>query len=175
MDQDIINMIDELLLEHEELIVDVQALEHMASDFGVALQLDKATEGLVVGRLEGHQDALKALEKALAEAETKLQAHFNREERGLLQAFEKSRKQVFASALHDLLLEHNEIRTRLDNSKRELEELWSAGLSRDVWEGKVWGIRVYIAHTRRLIEDHAHAEYALLWKARGEMTGPEEK
>ena len=101
--------------------------------------------------------------------------YFDREERGLLGAFEQSGKRMFASALHGLLLEHTELRSRLSKAKQEIGELKSSGLSRDVWEGKAWAVRVYITHTRRLLEDHAHAEYALLWKARCELATPKGK
>lgn len=173
--EDILAMIDDLMLEHEGLITNLQALEHMATDFGAAFQLEQAKEALVIGRLTGQEEGLNRMEAALAQAEAKLQAHFNREERGLLGAFEQSGNRMFASALHELLPEHTELLNRLTNSKQVIGELRSSGLSRDVWEGKAWGIRAYITHTRRLLEDHAHAEYALLWKARRELTAPKEK
>ena len=167
--EDIIAMIDSLILEHDELITNMRNLEHIATDLGVAFQLEEAKEALVLGRLGGQEDSLKKLEEVLTEAESKIRAHFNREERGLLKAFEHSGKHMLASALHELLLEHKELRHRIASSRKEMAELRSSELSRDVWEGKAWGIRVYLTHTRRLLEDHAHSEYDLLQKARGEL------
>ena len=84
-------------------------------------------------------------------------------------AFEKYGDRILASALHVLLLEHQELRNRLAKSKAEIAELAVGGLSREVWQGKVWGLRAYVSHTRNLIEAHAKSEQELLLTLRKQL------
>jgi uncharacterized protein YlaN (UPF0358 family) len=76
---------------------------------------------------------------------------------------------MLASALHILLREHEEIRNRIAKLKKDAAELATGELSREVWEGKVWGIRSYIDHTRKLIEAHAKSEMELLQTLRSRL------
>jgi len=169
--EDIIALIDELLKEHQQILQNIKTLEQATDDLGAALKLEEVKQTLMPGRLEQQQQDLPKLEEILAALELRLQGHFNREETGLLTAFERHGNRMLASALNTLLLEHQPLRQRLNNLKVEIAELESAGLSQEVWDGKVWGLRAYITHTRKLLEEHAHSEYSLLERAREEIAG----
>lgn len=169
--EDIVSLIDELLKEHQQILQNVQDLEQTTDDLGAAVKLEEIKQTLMPGRLEQHQQDLSKLEEILAALELKIREHFNREEMVLLNAFERHGNQMLASALNTLLLEHQPLRNRLNNLKQEIAGLSSSGLSQEVWDGKVWGLRAYLAHTRKLIEEHAQSEYALLEQARKEVAG----
>ena len=74
-----------------------------------------------------------------------------------------------ASGLRVLLLEHQELKDRIAESRKEVAELIEAKLSREVQEGKAWGVRVYIGHTRKLIEAHAQSEQELFRELRAKL------
>jgi len=76
---------------------------------------------------------------------------------------------MLASALHVLLSEHAELRNHFAKSKTETAELAAGELSREVWEGKVWGMRTYINHTMKLLEAHAQSEQELLMTLRRQL------
>ena len=68
-----------------------------------------------------------------------------------------------------LLGEHQELKSRIARSKEGAAELAVEGLSRDVWEGKAYGMRAYIYHTRKLLEAHAQSEQELFQALRKEL------
>ncbi|MFC1916773.1 hypothetical protein ACFLX1_01395, partial [Chloroflexota bacterium] len=57
----------------------------------------------------------------------------------------------------------------LAKSKTGIAELAVEGLSREIWEGKVWGLRAYVSHTRNLLEAHAKSEQELLLTLRRQL------
>ncbi len=64
-----------------------------------------------------------------------------------------------------------EFQNCIAESRKEVAELAGEGLSREVWEGKEWGVRVYLRHTRKLLEAHTQSELELFHKLRGELRG----
>ncbi len=101
------------------------------------------------------QESLEIIDKGI-------QAHFNREETALLTAFEEHSGGMFTFALCAWLAEHVELGDRLAKLERDVIELAAGGLSSGVWEGRVWGIRVYISHSWKIFEEHARGEQKLL-------------
>jgi len=120
----------------------------------------------VPGRFGDQRQGLQNLQESLEAIEKGLQRHFDREETGLLTVFEQHRGGMLASGLRVLLLEHQEIKDRIVESKKEVAELVSGDLSREVREGKAWGVRVYLSHTRKLIQAHAQSEQELFYELR---------
>jgi hypothetical protein len=76
---------------------------------------------------------------------------------------------MLTSGLRLLLLEHQELKDRIAQSRADVAELISLDSSREVLEGKAWGVRVYVSHTRKLIEEHAKSEQQLFAKVREEL------
>lgn len=156
-----ITLMNQLIKEHKQIRQSARTAEQVANDATVILELDNAKEDFVPGRFSNQKRGLQSLQESLETIDKALQAHFDREERGLLTVFEKYGGVMLASGLHVLLLEHRELKDRVAESRKEVAELAVEGLSREVWEGRGWGVRVYLSHTRKLFEAHAHSEQEL--------------
>ena len=167
--EDALALIDQLIQEHKQILQKLQATEQVANDVGAILQLDRAKEEFVPGRFSDQKQGLQSLQDSLEAIDSGLQMHFDREEKGLLTVFEQYGGETLTSGLHFLLLEHQELKDRLAESRREVAELAAESSSRQVREGKAWGVRVYISHTRKLIEAHAQSEQELFHKLRAEL------
>ncbi len=161
-----LDLLDQLIEEHRQIRQRVQTAEQVANDAAALLRLDKAKEDFMPGSFSDQQRGLQSLQDSLESLEKGLQAHFEREETGLLTIFEKHGSGILVSGLRVLLLEHQELKNRIAESRKEAAELAAGRLSREVQEGKAWGVRVYISHTRKLIEAHARSEQELFHKLR---------
>ena len=161
-------LIEEIIEEHKSIMQGAQTLEQTASDAEAMVGLEKAKETFMPGRFEQEQ-GLKKLQASLEAIDQGLRAHFNREETGLLDVFEKHGNKELASALRSLLLEHEDLRNRLAHSKKHVAELVSGGLSRQVWEASAHDMRAHISHTRKLLEAHAEIEQELFHRLRTEL------
>lgn len=163
-------LIEKIIEEHKQIIGSVRALEQVTNDASALRVLDKAKEDFVPGRLDNQKRGLQSWQESLETIDQGIQAHFDREETGLLAAFEKHGGKMLVSALRVLLTEHEGLRDRLVKLKKDVAELAAGGSSREVWEGRAWGIRVYVSHTRKLFEAHAQSEQELLHKIRAELS-----
>jgi len=168
MDEDVA-LIGQIIGEHKLIIQKVRTLEGVTNDLSAMLELEKAEEDFVLGRFSDQRQALQSWQEAIEAVDQGLQAHFEREETGVLTIFEKHGGGMLASALHILLHEHEELKNRIAKLKKDAAELATGELSREVWEGKVWGIRSYIGRTRKLIEAHARSEMELLQTLRSRL------
>lgn len=172
--EDTVAIIDELIREHRQIEESMQSYEQSLSDLGQARKLEGAKESFVLGRLGEEKKRATQLESDLMTVDRRLEHHFYREEKALLEAFKRHGLRKLASILLDLLTEHTEIRERLAELKESAAELVSGQLSRSVWDAKAWDLRAAITHTRRLVEVHARKEEALFQDAeqalRGEVT-----
>ncbi len=162
-------LIEKIIEEHKLIIERVRVLEQVTNDAGALLGLDIAREGFVPGRLVDQKRGLQNWQESLEIIDQGIQAHFNREETGLLTAFEKHGGKMLATALRALLFEHEELRDRLAKLKKDVGDLAVSSLSREVWQGNVWGVRSYLAHTRTLFEVHARSEQRLLRRLRSQL------
>ena len=162
-------LMDAIIKEHKQLREDVETTEHIAGDLGAILELDRATGDFEPATLDRKRRSLESLRQSLEKVDKKLRAHFGREEGALLTAFEDYGGRTFASALRALLGEHQELENRIAKSKQDAAELAVGDSSREVWEGKAYGMRVYISHTRKLLEAHAQSELELLQRLRKEL------
>jgi iron-sulfur cluster repair protein YtfE (RIC family) len=161
-------LIEEIIAEHKTLRQKVQTLEQVANDSEAIVDLEKAKEAFMPGRLE-QKRGLQRLQELLEVIERGLEEHFNREETSLLAIFEKHADKKLASALHSLLLEHGDLKNRFAHAKKHVAELASGGLSRQLWEASAHDMRAHISHTRKLLEAHAEIEQELFHKLRTEL------
>lgn len=161
-------LIDKIIEEHKTIIQRIQTLEQVANDAEAISGLEKAKDAFMPGRFEQKQ-GLQKLQEILEAIDHGIQAHFDREETGLLAAFEKYGDKELVSAWHSLLLEHEDLRNRLTHSKKHVAELTGGGLSRHLWEASAHGMRAHISHTRKLLEAHAEIEQELLQKLQSEL------
>ncbi len=163
--EEALDLIEKIIGEHGTIVQNVQILERMANDTEAIGALEKVQEAFKPGRLEEKQE-LQKLQGVLQTLVQRLQAHFNREETGLLAAFEKNGDKKLTSAFTTLLIEHEDLRNRLARSKRHVAELIDGGLSRQVWEARVLDMQAHISRTRQLLEAHAEIEQELLQELR---------
>ena len=166
--EEVLALIEEILAEHRLIMQRVQTLEQVANDAEAILGLEKAKNVFMPGRFEQKQ-GLQKLREILETIDKGIQAHFSREETGLLAAFEKHGDKELVSALRSLLLEHADLRDRLAHTKRHVAELTVGGLSRHLWEASAHDMRAHISHTRKLLEAHAEIEQELLHQLRDEL------
>jgi len=167
--EEAIALINQIIEEHKKILQEAQNAEQVANDVDAVIQLDKAKEDFVPGRFGDQKQGLQSLQDSLEAIDKGLQGHFDREEKGLLAVFEQQGGGMLASGLRILLLEHGELKDRIAESRKEVSELAAGRLSREVQEGKTWGVRVYISHTRRLLEAHAQSEQELFQKLKREL------
>jgi len=161
-------LIDQTIKEHEQIMTGIKASEGIANDMAAILELERPVEGFVVGRLDDRRQNLKNLQKSIEKVDKALGQHFEREEKAILAVFEKrSRSLALAFAL--LLEEHDDFRKRIRRAEEMAFELLDSNLSREVWEGKAYGLRAHIRHTRKHLEAHATSEAELFRALRKEL------
>lgn len=163
--EEIVTLIDNLIDEHKAIVKDAQSLEQVANDASLLEDLAEARGTFVPGRFDQKQN-LHKLQELLETIAQGLQAHFNREETGLLAAFEKHGDRKLVTTLNSLLLEHEDLRNRLAHSKEHVAELVSGGLARHLWEASANDMRAHLSHTRKLLEAHAAIENELFVELR---------
>ena len=163
-----LDIIEKIIEEHKVIGQQALDLEQSANDASALVGLEKSKGDFMPGRFD-QKEGLQRLAESLELIDKGLAQHFNREERGLLAAFEKHGDGEMASALHLLLLEHDEFRNRLAHSKKQVAELTGGGLSRHEWEATAHDLRAYVSHTRKLLEAHAGNEQELLGKLRARL------
>ena len=163
--EEITALIDRIISEHKVIKERVQSLEQAANDASTLVELKEAKEAFVPGRFDQKQ-GLQRLQELLETIDKGLQEHFDREETGLLAAFEKRGDKKLVTTLNSLLLEHKDLRNRLACSKGQVAELVSGGLARHQWEAGANDMRAYLSHTRKLLEAHAVIENELLVELR---------
>jgi len=167
--KEVLALIDKIIEEHKQITQEARTVEQVVSDLEAGLKLGRAKEDFLPGRLDDQRRYLQNLQESLETISQGLQIHFEREEKGLLAAFERHGGQMLASALRILLLEHQELKNRIAKSRKDVAELAVEGLSREVWEGRAWGMRTYINHTLKLLGAHAQSEHELLLTLRSAL------
>ena len=168
--EEVIALIDKIIDEHKSMFQDLANLEQVANDTEAIIGLDEAKETHMPGRAD-KRESLVDLEQLLETIDKGIQAHFNREEVALLNAFEQHGDRKLTLALHSLLTEHNNLTDRLAHSKQEVATLIGGSLSRHIWEATAYDMRAYLGQTRKLFEEHAEMEQELLHTLRNELTG----
>ncbi len=160
--QEVINLISKITADHQQITEDIKATQIVSNDLDAIAELDTTKENVIPRRLEEQSPGLMKLQKSIETVESGLTAHFELEEKSLLKAFELHGDRTIATALSTLLLEHSDIKNRLEQSKKMLHELMTDRTSREVWEGKLWAMKAYIRQTGKIIEMHAQNEHELL-------------
>ena len=167
--EDVIALIDKIIEEHKTIFQRLQNLEQIANDAEAIKGFDKTKELFMPGKLEEKQ-GLEAFRKLLDTIIQGIHDHFSREEGTLVTAFEKQADRKLASALHSLLLGHEDLKSHLKRSKQDVAKLTDGEQSRQIWEASAYDIRTHITHIRKLFEEHALMEQDLLHTLRNELT-----
>ncbi len=167
--EDVKALIDVIIKEHEIIWQKAQTLEKVTNDIEATAGLQKAKEAFMPGRFNQKQ-GLQKLQEMLEAIDKGLQAHFNREEKGLLAAFESYGDSKLVAALRSLLLEHKNLKQRFEHAQKHVTELTSGQLARHMWEAKAHDMRAHINHTLKLLEAHARNEQELLMTLRKHLS-----
>jgi hypothetical protein len=153
-------LIDQLIAEHKIFSQRTEDMELVASDAHLLDGLDEARDTFTARR-PGQAGGLARLESLLEDISPWLNRHFDREETILLKAVKERASRDVVNRLNALLLEHTDLRSRVGQSKEQIESLKSGALARHRWEAGANDIREHLAHTRQLLEAHAGMENVL--------------
>ena len=159
-------LIEKIIEEHRIILGGIHNLNERANDVAAMRGLGQAQETFTPGRLHDQKEALRNWKESLSFVDAGIQAHFNREETALVAAIAEYGSEELASALRHWLAEHAELRERLAKMRIDVDELIAAESYHVVWQGKAWGIRVYMTHTGKLFDVHARGEQKMLVKLR---------
>ncbi|MFC1980787.1 hemerythrin domain-containing protein [Chloroflexota bacterium] len=159
--EEVLAIIEKIIEWHKVLYQESEALENVANDVQAMVGLEESKEAFMPGRFD-QKEGLQKLQELLEAIKDGLHRHFHYEETALLTAFEEYGGKELASSLHSLLLEHEEIRQRLAQSKNHVTELTDGNLGRHTWDASAQDMRAYLSHTLKSLATHANNENRLL-------------
>jgi hypothetical protein len=160
-----VELIDQLITEHKLFSERTADMAEVASDAHLLDGLDEAKDTFTATR-PGQSGGLARLEGLLDDISPWLNQHFDREETILLKAVKERGTGEMVNRFNALLLEHTDLRTRVAQTKEQIEALKSGALARHRWEAGANDIRDHLAHTRTLLEAHASMENTLFAEMR---------
>jgi iron-sulfur cluster repair protein YtfE (RIC family) len=163
--EDDLAVIEKVIAEHKTIRQRFHKLEQVANDTEAMAGFEEAKEAFMPGRLDQKQ-GLSELKDTLGAIEEGLQKHFHFEEISLPTVVDRHGDEELKSSLQSILLEHADLRNRLNHSKNHAAELASGNMARHRWEAAAHDMRAYISHTRKLLETHAGIEQTLLQELR---------
>ena len=108
------------------------------------------------------RESLQKVDEIQIKLNVGLEDHFNREETALLKAFQEYGQPELFEALKSLLNDHKMIRSDLNELKRQVGELMTGKLSRNLWESSGYELRARINRLHKTIATHASDEQLLL-------------
>jgi iron-sulfur cluster repair protein YtfE (RIC family) len=164
-----IDLIDQIISEHKQIIDLSIASKSMANDIAVISQLDESIKSIAPKGSNARGESLRNLLTSLEKINQMLEGHFSQEEGLLLNAFQKQRQSTIASTFSFLVDEHQELKKHIARSRQLAAELAAKGLSREVWKRKAKVMQIYLHHTLKLLEAHAETETQLLQELRQEL------
>ncbi|MFA5317055.1 MAG: hemerythrin domain-containing protein [Dehalococcoidales bacterium] len=163
-------IIEQIIEEHKTFLKSFEAIERVANDNEALRGFERAQETFVPGRLD-QKAVLNKLKEMVEMVSQGLGAHFEREETALLAAFKDSGDEELVAALNTLLLEHKDLRYRLDHTGEHITRLAGGELSRQHWEATAHDMRAHITQTRKLLAAHAGVEQEMMLNLRRRLTG----
>ena len=166
--EDDLAVIERVIAEHETIRQSFHKLEQVANDTEAMAGFEEAKEAFMPGRLDQKQ-GLRELQDTMGAIEEGLQKHFHFEEISLPTVVDRHGDEELKSSLKSILLEHADLRNRLNHSKNHAAELSGGDMARHRWEAAAHDMRAYISHTRKLLETHAGIEQTLLYELRNRL------
>jgi hemerythrin-like domain-containing protein len=158
---DTLELIDQLIAEHRVIAEKTGSLEKAVNDASLLSDLKIARDTFVPGDA-AEREGLKRLEEMLAAIAAWLEKHFDREETVLRPAVAEYGNASLNASLDSLLFEHTELRDRLLHARKRVDELLGGSLEGVRRDAAARDLRVYISHSRKLLETHAARENRLL-------------
>lgn len=165
MKEAMLDLINQILAEHTVVRQNMDNLEKTAHDVDLASQLEAAKGKMAPGETP-HQSVISDLNAFMARFEGRLKVHFDREEALLQDALSRPEGQAYASAIDVLRVEHGELMSRIAQLKEKIAEVNAPNLTPEARRNRASALRVFLAQTRSLLEDHADRETLLFEKIR---------
>jgi len=169
MNETILDLINQILAEHAMVRKNTEEMEKTAHDVDLASQLELA-KGKVSRGEAPQQVVIDDLTALSSKFVGRLKVHFDREEAMLVDALKRPEGKPYASAIDVLRVEHTELMSRIAQLKEKIAELSSPGLTVESRRNKASALRVFLAQTRTLLEDHADRETLLFEKIRSVLS-----
>lgn len=169
MKEAMLDLINQILAEHTMVRQNTEDLEKTAHDVDLASQLE-AAKGKVAHGEAPHQSVLSDLNTVMDRFEGRLKVHFDREEALLKDALNRPEGQPYASSIEVLRVEHAELMSRIAQLREKIAEVNAPNLSPDARRHRASALRVFLAQTRSLLEDHADRETLLFEKIRNMLS-----
>ena len=166
--EDDLAVIERVIAEHKTIRQRFQTLEKVANDAEAMMGFEAAKEAFMPGRLNQKQ-GLNQLKDTMDTIETGVHRHFDFEELYLPPVVDRHGDEEQKSTLRSILLEHVDLKGRLDHSKNHAAELIGGGMARHRWEASAHDMRAYISHTRQLMQAHVVIEQELLHNLRKKL------
>ena len=161
-----LGLIEKIIEEHRIILGGIRDFSQHTNDMVAIRGLGQAQEDFVPGRLEDQKQSLDSWQESLLAIDSGIQAHFHREETALVVAVAEYGDNDLASALRHWLTDHEDLRERMSRMKQDVAGLVIDASAQEIWQGKAWGIRVYMTHTGKLLKVHAHGEQKMMVKLR---------
>jgi iron-sulfur cluster repair protein YtfE (RIC family) len=165
-------IVDQILDEHKEIHANFESLGAVSGDIEAAARLrsDKTKDYFVPKSLDDEGRGLARWQQILESIDIGLKAHFRKEETALSEAFQRKGTPELASALRQLLSEHDDINKHVAKLLNDAHDIASGGLRMEVWEGTGWGMKTNIERLQEKIAAHAESERQLLGKMKAHLT-----
>jgi len=166
--KDALELIDQLIEEHREVGEKSASLENAVNDIRLLSGLKEAGKTFARGGISQEED-LKNLAQIINIIAAWLDKHFEREETALKPAVKKYGDSRTVAELDSLLFEHSDLRDRMLHARKRIDELLGGSLEGTRREASIRDLRVYINHSRKLLETHAARENHLLGEFRRKL------
>jgi iron-sulfur cluster repair protein YtfE (RIC family) len=165
-------IVNQILDEHKEIHANFESLGAVSGDIEAAARLhsDKTKDYFVPKSLDDQGRGLARWRQILESIDAGLKAHFNKEETALTEAFQREGTPELASALKQLLAEHDDINKHVAKLMKDAEDIAAGGLRIEVWEGTGWGMKTNIQRLQEQIAAHAESERLLLGKMKAHLS-----
>ncbi|GEM_PF-2016622 len=169
MKEAMLDLINQILAEHAMVRQNTDDLEKTAHDVDLASQLEAAKGKVAHGEIP-HQSVISDLNAVMAKFEGRLKVHFDREEALLKDALNRPEGQMYASAIEVLRVEHAELMSRIAQLREKIAEINAPELTPEARRNKAEALRIFLAQTRSILEDHADRETLLFEKIRNMLS-----
>ena len=148
-------IINRVIAEHQTIGQHVKLVGDSVSDEEALKSLEGARSDWIPGRLETVSEKQKRLQQTMNALDEGLRRHFAFEEKALPPLLGEL-------LMQSLILEHREIKEKIDEAKSTAADTKLEGLSRDELLSEEAHMQHMVANIGHLVEEHAAREEAVL-------------
>ena len=148
-------IVDRVIAEHQTIGQNIKLVGDSVSDEEALKSLEGARADWIPGRLEAVSEKQKRLQQTMNALDEGLRRHFAFEEKALPPLLGEL-------LMQSLILEHREIKGKIDEAKSIAADTELEELSRDELLSEETHMQHMVTHIRQLVEEHAAKEEAVL-------------